>query len=218
MEEFYKLFIKAINEEPIFIVRGIVKLMRTLSTFLISVLIYTSIFGEFELITNIPGIFNFFTDGAFVKPVLTYVAVVLLFDVILNFLLQVVFEFTFVWRKIKNINKLEVMMKDTKEVNKEALTRLTGRVIRKCNKKLIRGSTPEMKEYAESINEVSIRRIDITCLIVAQWIVLSILFDLNIFLILGFAAVLILIEYIKRNIELTSRLFEVLYTEPELEG
>lgn len=215
MGDFLIHIYKGLSEEPFFIVRGIAKLMRTLGTFLISVLIYKSIYGDFELITDIQGVFDFFANGDFVIPIVTYVTVIILFDVILNIILQILADIIFMRKRFNDLGRLEKELSTSTENDREAVMRFLGRVHRKVLQSLMIKDPPQIKELSKLVNEINIKRFDITCLIFAQWSILAVFFKIHLVWIAAFVVVLLIIECLKRRIEFTAKLYKILVGQTE---
>ena len=211
MEEILKIVLKLIIEEPALIVGNILKSMRSIFLFVISICLYKYYYGDFVLVKNTTELLDFFVSGFFLKPLTIFILAWLFFDLLLNICIEKIFSYLYIdkqsikAKKEKELLNHAILVKQNKITSKEQLKRFyLFAIYRYCQKqKIIKNITIEkIKKYLTEFKKIEgIEIFNIISLVLTQLMVLLILINkVNIKIVLFLVIFLFLIQFFKSKI------------------
>lgn len=210
MEEIIKIALKLIIEEPALIIGNILKSMRSIFLFVISIYLYKYAYGDFVLVKNMTELLDFFVNGFFLKPVAVFIFAWLVFDLFLNVCIENVFGFLYINQKTnaakkekEALNKV-ILLKQTKIKSKEQLKRFYYFAIYRYlkNKLHIKNiSTEDIKDNLVNFKKIEVKLFNTISLAIIQLIILLFLINKdNIIITFSFISIIILIQFLKSKV------------------
>lgn len=172
-KEVIKSIIEILTDEPISLVRQIIKTMRTIFLILISMTMYRFIIGNFNLVHNIDDLFTYFNNGTILKSLGIFLGTWIVFDVVLMLLINYLTSFYMdrVVIMAKKINKTFVNDKDN---TIEQIRNNSDKIFIKISK-FINLDDTDKKLIQPTINKVNINKYDNYTLIIFQFLIVSLI-------------------------------------------
>lgn len=183
MEEIIKILIKIFIEDPFSIIKNFIKAMRTVLLILISSHFYEKYIYDFTILTDAKLIFDFFMNGEFLKPLFIFILTILLFDKLLNILIERIFGKIFIDKQIKIATEITTYIKEKKENSMELQEFIQSTQNKFINKSItilskiivINKNEINTQEIMANTTQIDIEKFNVFSLIIVQ---------LNIFLFL----------------------------------